>query len=689
AGDAFGVFDRYGDVHAFRAARHGVFLAGARHLSRFVLNVGSSRPLLLGSYVRDDNRSLQVDVTNPDPPADSPEAPIRNALYLRRSQVLGDSGCRIDLAVKSYAPQPVEMQLGIQFAADFIDVFELRGARRQRRGSLVKSVRGAGVDLEYEGLDRARRATRFRFDPSPDALSDNSAEYRFTLEPGEERSIRVDLAFSSEAPVEAELRKPSAGVGSAHPPALFGCRAASSNPAFDDWLDRSRSDLAMMLTPTPWGPYPYAGVPWFSTPFGRDGLITALSTLWIEPAIARGVLRFLAAHQATQQLPEVDAEPGKILHEMRAGEMAALGEIPFGRYYGSVDATPLFLILAAEYHTRTGDLGLVREILPNLEAALEWMDRYGDRDGDGFIEYERRSSEGLTNHGWKDSYDSISHRDGALARGSIATCEVQAYAYAARRGLGALWRALGDAEQARRQDAAADALRARFEQKFWCEELGTYALALDGDKRPCRVKNSNAGHALFTGIASQTSARALETTLLAPDMFSGWGIRTLGQGAVRFNPISYHNGSIWPHDNALIASGLARYGASASASQIVSGMFDASSCFEISRLPELFCGFERVEGNAPTLYPVACSPQSWSAASAFLLLQAALGMAIDAPARELRFVRPALPPFLEHLTLRGLRVGSAVADVRIERSDRSTSVGVLRCDGVLKVLVEI
>jgi glycogen debranching enzyme len=691
AGDAFGVFDRYGDIHSYRAARHGLFLAGARHLSRLVVHVGGTRPLLLGSYVGADDRTLTADLTNPYGPGPDYDGAMRNALHLRRLSTLEDDGFHLELEIRSYTSVRLQTEVRVEFAADFIDVFELRGANRERRGVLnTAEIFPDAAELCYDGLDGVRRKTRLEFAPAPAELTGRMARYPIALEPGEAHQIEIHLAFASESRSAGPGRgTPALAAGTSLRSPLFGAQCTSSSAAFDGWLRRSQTDLSMMLTETPWGAYPYAGVPWFSTPFGRDGLVTALATLWIEPAIARGVLRFLAAHQATEEAPEADAEPGKILHEMRAGEMAALGEIPFGRYYGSVDSTPLFLVLASEYHRRTGDDALLRELLPNLFEAASWMTRYGDRDGDGFIEYERRSPDGLSNQGWKDSHDSISHRDGALARGSIATCEVQAYAYAAWRGLAAIARALGEPERAHACEQRADMLRSRFEQAFWCEELGTYALALDGDKKPCRVRSSNAGHALFAGIASPAAAEVLAHSLLSPDMFSGWGIRTLSSDAARFNPISYHNGSIWPHDNALIAAGLSQYGAPAASLQILSAMFEASRHFEIARLPELFCGFERIAGNAPTLYPVACAPQAWSSAAAFLLLQAALGIAIDAPAGELRFVRPNLPSSLDQLIIRDLRVGTAQVDVRLERTNRSTSVGVLRCDGPLRVLVEI
>ncbi len=386
----------------------------------------------------------------------------------------------------------------------------------------------------------------------------------------------------------------------------------------------------MMTTVLPTGLYPYAGVPWFNTPFGRDGIITALECLWLNPSLARGVLSYLASTQAVDVNPEQDAEPGKILHETRKGEMAALHEMPFARYYGSVDSTPLFVVLAGAYYERTGDRGLIEAIWPNIQAALLWIERYGDYDGDGFIEYDRHSSAGLLHQGWKDSDDAIFHADGALARGPIAVCEVQAYTYAAWRAGAALAAALSLPEPAAKFASRAERLRGRFEDLFWCDELSTYALALDGDKQPCRVRSSNAGQCLFSGIAAADRAVKVGQSLLKPELFSGWGIRTVGSAEPRYNPMGYHLGSVWPHDNALIAFGMSRYGMASEATRVFTGLFDAAMYFDLHRIPELFCGFPRDEGQGPILYPVACAPQAWSAASVFLMVQACLGLHIDA-----------------------------------------------------------
>jgi glycogen debranching enzyme len=467
----------------------------------------------------------------------------------------------------------------------------------------------------------------------------------------------------------------------------WSCHLRTSNGQIDAWVDRAVSDLHMMTTALPTGPYPYAGVPWLNTPFGRDGIITALECLWVRPGLARGVLGFLASSQATQLISEEDAEPGKILHESRGGEMATLREVPFGRYYGSVDATPLFVLLAGAYYERTGDRDFVKTLWPNIEAALAWIDRHGDRDGDGFVEYQRQSSDGLLHQGWKDSDHAVFHADGSLAEGPIALCEVQGYVYAARRAASTIALMLGRVERAAELTRQAEALRNRFEAMFWCEDLSTYALALDGQKRPCRVRTSNAGQCLFTGIVRPERATRLARTLLGPDSFSGWGVRTLAAGEARYNPMSYRNGSVWPHDNALIAHGLARYGFGDLALQIWTGQFEAGLYFDLHRVPELFCGFPQDPGEGPIAYPVACAPQAWSAASVFLLFQACLGLTIDGPERRVYLTRPRLPASLDELRIHNLEVGDATVDLLLRRHEHDVGVNVLRRDGDVQLMV--
>jgi glycogen debranching enzyme len=550
-------------------------------------------------------------------------------------------------------------------------------------------VMESAVVLAYRGLDGVGRHARLRLDPAPARLTGSEARFDLWLQPQAAQTLSLvvgcgqDDAPASAAAHDEALEAAETGRRNAH---QARARVVTSNEAFNEWIDRSLADLHMMVTRTRYGPYPYAGVPWFSTPFGRDGIITALEMLWIEPSVARGVLAFLAAHQATESRADQDAEPGKILHEARDGEMAALREVPFGLYYGSVDSTPLFVVLAAAHYTRTADRAFAQALWPHVERALSWIDRYGDLDGDGFVEYARRSADGLQNQGWKDSHDSIFHADGALATGPIALCEVQAYVYAARLGAAHLASVLGLPERAAKLLSRADDLRRAFEERFWAEDLGTYALALDGDKRPCRVRTSNAGHALFAGIAGRERAARTAGTLLADTSFSGWGVRTVDASERRYNPMSYHNGSIWPHDNALVAAGLARYGRKDGVLRILEGLFDAAGYLDLDRMPELFCGFKRRTDEGPTLYPVACSPQAWAAGAVLMVLQAALGLMIDAPGRQVVFQHPALPAFLKTVRIDGLRVGEATVDVVVERHAHDVGVTVARRDGPVEIV---
>ena len=674
-GDLFAVFNRYGDIEPSGMGEEGLFYEGTRFLSRFALRLGSSQPLLLSSTTTRDNFLFCSDLTNVDQATDAGAKIPRGTLHLHRSKFLWEGACYEKFRITNYGLSPLVVLLHLTVDSDFADIFEVRGTRRRERGKrLPSSVTHDELTLAYQGLDGRLRKSKICCTPAPTQIEEGEIVFKAELDVKEERTFFVEISCiekdrSGDWGTTFQLGKDASSQHQAH-----RCEIYSSNDQFNQWISRSAADLQTMIRGNPEKNYPYAGIPWFSTVFGRDGIITAMECLWLAPSIAKGVLGYLAETQAVSEDPPSDAEPGKIVHEIRKGEMAALKEVPFGLYYGSVDATPLFVMLAADYYHRTGDLGFIRSIWLHVEAALDWIDRYGDRDGDGFVEYNRRSVNGLVQQGWKDSHDSIFHHDGKLAEPPIALCEVQGYVYAAKRGASDLARLLGQERRAEILSTQAEYLRTRFDESFWCPEIGSYAIALDGHKRQCRVRASNAGHSLFTGIAADDHAGQVAAQLLGPEMFSGWGVRTVGSSEARYNPISYHNGSVWPHDNALIAGGLSKYGNKKLAGQILSSLSDAGAYMDLHRLPELFCGLHRRDGEGPTLYPVACSPQAWSAAAVFLVLQACLGLTVDGVERCVRFSEPYLPEEISQLWIKGLEVGSASVDLLVERKDKSVEV---------------
>jgi glycogen debranching enzyme len=688
-GDCFAVFDSYADIGALAGGPDGLFFCDTRYLSHLEMLLNGEQPLLLGSTVRDDNSILTVDLTNPDIYADQELLLPKDILHVVRTVFLLRDTAYQRLRIQNDGDRSCQVQLALTFGSDFADLFEVRGLHRARRGTVSAEVSdAAGVTLNYRGLDDHRRRTMLRFEPPPTSLSISAASYTFELQPRQSHSIYVTVKCdrSSDEPRWLPFRKGLRTAFKEHRTASRGRTAVTtSNSIFNELVCRSMADLAILTTEAPEGPYPYAGIPWYSTTFGRDGIITALQMLWCDARVAKGVLRRLAAHQAKDFDSVADAEPGKILHEMRGGEMAALGEVPFKLYYGSVDATPLFVLLAGVYAEHTGDTETLRELWPNIEAALGWIDGPGDPDQDGFVEYHRADERGLVNQGWKDSHDAIFHADGSIAVGPIALCEVQGYVYAAKRLAARCARRLGKPALGDALEAQAEKLAIQFESVFWCKDLGTYALALDGRKRPCCVRTSNAGQVLFSGIASPERAQAVMRSLMHPSFFSGWGIRTVSRGERRFNPMSYHNGSVWPHDNALIAAGFARYGQKDAVNRVFKGLFDAASYMEMRRLPELYCGFPRGRQRGPTLYPVACSPQAWAAGASLMLLQASLGLEFDHDREEILFREPRLPGFLDEVRLRNLRLGRSTVDLMLRRHGNDMSIQILRNEGQIRI----
>lgn len=687
-GDLFAVFNQDGFIRPFGIESHGIFFEGTRFLSRLVLRIENKDPMLLSSGIKDKNDVFVVDFTNPELGQDEQYIP-KESIHLLSICFLKGHSYFEKFTVVNYGVSPATFTFSLEFEADFKDIFEVRGLQRKKRGYFIEPlVKQNSVKLGYRGLDTVERKTLLSFSPRPSELTENKVTFQVHLKPHQEQnffftvSCQVDHQPMIFLPYEKALK----GILTSYRHNENQCSIETSNEQFNEWIKGSTADLFMVLTETDYGFYPYAGIPWYNTVFGRDGLITAMETLWLYPQIARGVLRYVSAHQATHYDPEKDAEPGKILHEVRKGEMANLKEIPFKEYYGSIDSTLLFLIMAGYYYKRTGDRDLLKDLWPSLLAALEWTYKYGDRDGDGFIEYQRKSPYGLRHQGWKDSEDSVFHDDGSLAEPPIALCEVQAYLYEAKMQMSILAREMGNSQLHQRLLQEAEELKNNFLKRFWCKSTTMLALALDGKKTPCCVVSSNAGQSLFSGIVPSDIALKIRDRLFEESTFSGWGIRTIATTESRYNPMSYHNGSVWPHDNALIAYGLSRYGFKGAVLKIIESLFEASIFMDAHCLPELFCGFERRAGKGPTKYPVACDPQAWSSAAVFMLLQSCLGLTISAQEGTLYFVNPVLPAYLEEVRIRNLEIGKNKIDLDLQYHPGSVGIKIVKKTGNIRVV---
>ena len=700
SGDTFVVNDPLGDINGLD---DGLFVNDTRMLSQLRLTFGGRAPSLLSGNVSSDNTSFTAHLTNRPLPPLGGEGTPEGVIHVERLRVLCGTVLYEAITLTNAGCSGAVVPLSISFASGFKDMFEVCGWKRTRHGSLEPAHVGRDdVKLAYVGLDHVRRTVGIAFAPAPDHLFEDRADYTVQLQDHACVSIYLSVAAHTQTlagadgvePASAQVAQPPHSARPAHftqidavPPRVgrAAVRAAlanshlsmrerrrstarlrSSNPLFNAWLDRSFADLSLLTTDLPTGPYPYAGIPWFSTPFGRDAVVTSLQTLWLQPWLARGVLRFLAEHQAREDSKFRDAATGKIMHEMRKSEMAATGEVPFALYYGGVDTTPLFIVLAGAYAARTGDQALIAELWPALERAAQWVARVCDKNRHGLVDYRCESDRGLANQGWKDSHDSVFHADGRFPEGPIALVEVQAYACAAFDTMAQFAAQRGLTEDAARYAARSTALRERVEALYWMPEADFYGIALDGHGELCRVLASNAGHLLAFGLPTRARGEAVARHLQSTLFHTGWGVRTLAAGQARFNPMAYHNGSVWPHDNALCARGLARYGNKQAAVHLLQALFEAAVSFDM-RLPELFCGLGRRRGEPPTAYPVACLPQAWAAGAPFMMLEACLGVTVDAERGEVRIDQPALPEGIDWLEVRNLRVGEGTVSITFRR----------------------
>jgi glycogen debranching enzyme len=688
-GDIFLLMDESGNVPVGNDRGLGLYHADTRHLSGFNFYFHTSPPVVLLSTAELGFGSEHV-LSNPQLRTAEGQVIPRGRIEVRRQRMISDL-LEETLQITNYHDQPVTLELQLELAADFADIFEVRGFQRERRGTMADPVVTPDtVTYEYHGLDGRVRRTIVGFAPAPHLLSSSGAAFRVTLAQRQTWTARISVSIG-DGPhhrVAARNRRDrfQAAVDSYGRWSAGCAQVFTDNELFNKALERSLSDLRMLWDETEDGArFPAAGTPWYDALFGRDSLIMGFQTIAFRPQIARETLKTLARRQGSELEPWRDEEPGKILHEFRQGEVSLAGELPYSPYFDTIDATPLFLLLIAEYYAWTGDRRLLQELRPHLLAAIDWLGHYGDSDGDGYIDYAKRSARGLVNQGWKDSVDAIVHADGSLAEQPIALVEVQGYVYAAKRRLTPVLEALGLTDLARRLSREARALRRRFQNDFWLPDEGFYALALGGQKRPCAAISSNVGHALWSGIITRERAAAVVERMLANDLFSGWGIRTLSRSNPRYNPLGYHLGTVWPHDNAIAAFGFKMYGFEDEVNELATALFDAASSFRYYRLPELFGGEARTPHHAPVAYPVACRPQGWAAGAFPMLLHAILGLKADAPRGVLQVVRPRLPYWLNTVQVRGLRVGRGHVDLLFRRRRQGTQVEVLETSGGVRV----
>jgi glycogen debranching enzyme len=691
----FLLVNQHGDITPPGACSLGLFQDDTRILSRYRLRVAGGPPVLLSAQMPRAYGAL-IDLAVNDLPFGGNAWDPRNVIHIRRELSLSDRLIE-RLTLTSYLRTALDFWIELEYGADFADIFEVRGWRREARGQyFAPRLEDDCVSFAYRGRDGRvlRSFLRFRDPPAAGELTERTARWALRLHDEQ----RVDLEWEVWAQESERRLLAPRGLDDARAQLddvyrdwqEQGSRWTTDAGDLDHLIRRAADDLRALHVEVDGEPVLSAGIPWYSTVFGRDAIITSLQTLPLNPGMARRTLRYLAARQGTREEPFTEEQPGKILHELRRGEMARNGEIPHVPYYGSVDATPLWLILLHETWRWTGDAELSRALLPHAERALAWIDQHGDRDGDGFVEYLCTSDKGLVNQGWKDSGDGVPFPDGRLPQAPIALVEVQGYVYDAKVRMAEMYQYLGHAERAAELRRQAAEMRDRIRDRFWREDLGTFALALDRDKRPVATATTNAGHLLWSRVPAPDEAQRMAERFLEPDFFSGWGIRTLSAVHPAFNPMSYHNGSVWPHDNAIVVLGMALYGHARTALPVVRAIYEAGVQTEYQRLPELYCGMTRGRGQRPVAYPVSCSPQAWASGSLFMMLQAMLGIYAEAPARVLHVRDPVLPDFLNQLTVSGLAIGGTRVSLQFRRHGSRTLANLLSLDGDrLQVRIEL
>lgn len=696
----FLLVNAHGDIGPTGHCGLGFFLDDTRMLSEYVLRMQGEPPTLLSSQL--DHRQMasgQIDLAISDTAFGGDPWNVSNVVHIRRALLLDDRLTE-RLRITSYLARPTDYWLELSFGCDFADIFEVRGWKRAERGTFYEPlVSSQAVRFRYRGRDGKLIRSEIAFRAPPNALDARRARWLLRLEPQQPVEIEwqvlpdavLGATWEDRAPAVLPLEDRRAAVEAQYQAwRAQSARYTTDVEVFNNALSRAETDLRALYIEAGGEPIISAGIPWYSTAFGRDAIIASLQTLGLNPVIATDTLRYLAAHQGRRENAATEEQPGKIMHEIRRGELARAGEIPHTPYYGSVDATPLWLVLLHETWRWTGDAALVRELLPAADLALKWIECYGDLDGDGLVEYAGQSPKGLVNQGWKDSWDGVPFPDGTLPRPPIALVEVQGYVFDAKRRMAALYDAFGQEDRAQTLRQEATELRRRIVDRFWLEDLGTFALALDGDKVPLPTVTTNAGHLLWSRVPDRAQAARMAPLFLSPEMFSGWGVRTLSSAHRVYNPMSYHNGSVWPHDNGIVALGLALYDRTPDALRVLTAMFEAAAGMQYHRLPELYCGMRRAHGGHPVLYPVSNSPQAWASGAFFMLLQAVTGILPDAPAGLLHIRDPLLPDFLQRLVVEGLRIGESRVALQFTRHGGRTLANVLDVQGqALQVRIEL
>ncbi len=689
-GELFLYSDIEGNIAREDTSGLGLYLQDTRFLKTFNMTLFGSNPVLLSSTA-DRGFMSQIELTNADFMMPDGMVVPQETINIRRIRVINSRLFEL-VRIKNYNHFPVDISLEIEFDSDFADMFEVRGTRRTKFGTrLAPKVNENSILLAYLGLDDILRKTYIRLETPPAAIESTTATFRFHLEPRERSVVKFDIEPvlpTTTSPKGVSFNRAIGDMRKSYEQWFAGTtRIETDNELFTEVLRSSQRDLRMLATDTQFGFFLSAGVPWFVTPFGRDTIITCLQIMMLDTHPAVETSKVFTQLQGKTIDPWRDEEPGKIFHEIRRGELANIRAIPHTPYFGSADSTALYLIMISEIVKWTGDLKIVRRVTDAINQALEWLDNFGDGDGDGFIEYETKSRRGLVNQGWKDSGNSVVHADGRLAEAPIALAEVQAYAYFAKRRMSWLFSLLGDSGRAAELENQAKSLKKRFNEAFWMPEEGYYAMALDRDKNQVRTITSNPAHGLWARIINDSKAGQVAERLLMPDMFSGWGIRTMSKSSLNYNPMSYHNGSVWPHDNAIIIRGLKKYGFAEAANKISSGLFDAALHYDYFRLPELFCGFTKRSISRPVNYPVACSPQAWASGAIFMILQAMLGIEADAPSNTVNVDSPSLPGWLREADIKDLRVGNATLSLKFRRDGDVTSFVVTSKDGPVRIVV--